>query len=84
MDKWQKIVNVGMMKSSMLVMLDWQVIDYIACHSPKLQDLVKSALRKSAAEKNVIERKELMLSQLDCCNLDIAADRPVHGLQEAT
>ena len=77
-------MNVGMMKSSRSTTLDWQVIDYIACLSPELQDSVKSASRKSTAEKYIVERKELTLSQLNGCNLDIAADSAVHGLQEGT
>ena len=75
-------MNVGMMKSSRSTTLDWQVIDYIACLSLKLQDSVKSASRKSTAEKYIVERKELTLSQLNGCNLDIVADSAVHGLQE--
>ena len=54
-------------------------VDYIACLSPELQDSVKSASRKSTAEKYIVERKELTLSQLNGCNLDIAADSAVHG-----
>ena len=63
MDKLQKVVNVGMMKSLITTAQDW-FIDYgdVTCLAPKLHNSVKSALRESTAEKNIIKRKKLPLS----------------------
>ena len=52
-DKLQKVVNVGLMKSSIMTIHN-SFIDYIACLLPKLQDSEKSTLRESTAEKNII------------------------------
>ena len=60
MDKLQKVMNVGFMKSSITTTNDC-LLGHIPCLPPKLQDPVKSSSRKSTAEKDVIKRDKLTL-----------------------
>ena len=60
MDKLQKVMNVGFMKSLIMTMND-RLLGHIPCLLPKLQDPVKSSSRKSTAEKDVVKRDKLML-----------------------
>ena len=59
-DKLQKVMNVGFMKSLIMTTNDC-LLGHIPCLLPKLQDPVKSSLRKSTAEKDVVKRDKLML-----------------------
>ena len=55
------------------------VSDNVASCPPKLENAVERLSGEIATRKNVVDRKELAFMELDCRDLDIAADRTIHG-----
>ena len=58
-DKLQEIMDVGLMKSSIMARAYDGSFGYISCLLPNFQDSVEGTSRKSTAEKDVVKWDEL-------------------------
>jgi len=83
-DKLEEVLDVVTIEATDTTTSLGYIIDNIAGRTPQAKDAKESSTRDTAAQKNVMDGEETALKQPDGCDLEVAADRTVHGVRNFT